>query len=189
MDHINIASVSQEHLHVQSKIDDFFDRFRIGTLLHRCGFRKRHGHSVRSLTQAIFTLPFVGKNFFRGIVINPEIAFGKDAAYQLLKATTYNWRKLLLNLGLELYRFFNQLTEEYREAVLIIDDSTYNRSRSKTVELLSRVRDHSSGRIIKGFRMLTVCWSDGVSCLPLDFFLLSSAHGKRRVCGHPENHG
>ena len=56
MDHINIASVSQEHLHVQSKIDDFFDRFRIGTLLHRCGFRKRHGHSVRSLTQAIFIL-------------------------------------------------------------------------------------------------------------------------------------
>ncbi len=184
MDHISIASVSQEHLHVQSKIDDFFDRFRIGTLLHRCGIRKRHGYSVRSLTQAIFTLPFVGKNFFRGIVINPEIAFGKDAAYQLLKATTYNWRKLLLHLGLELYRFFNQLTNENREAVLIIDDSTYCRSRSKTVELLSRVRDHTSGRIVKGFRMLTVCWSDGVSCLPLDFLLLSSAHEKRRVCGH-----
>jgi hypothetical protein len=48
--------------------------------MHRCGFQKHHSHSVRSLTQAIFTLTFVGKSFFRGIVINKDIAFGKDAA-------------------------------------------------------------------------------------------------------------
>ena len=85
MDHISITSKSQENIQVQSKIGDFFDRFQIGTLLHRCGLKKCHGHSVRSLTQAIFTLPFVGKNFFRGIVINQDLSFGKDAAYQLLK--------------------------------------------------------------------------------------------------------
>jgi hypothetical protein len=43
-----------------------------------------------------FHLPFVGKNFFRGIVINDELAFGKDAAYELLKGCTSNWRRLLL---------------------------------------------------------------------------------------------
>lgn len=182
MDHISIASKSQENIHVQSKIDDFFDRFHIGTLLHRCGVRKRHGHGVRSLTQAIFTLPFVGKNFFRGIVINQDLPFGKDAAYQLLKGTTYNWRRLLLCLGLRLYNFFNRLTDENRETVLIIDDSLYDRSRSKLVELLCRVYDHSTGRFLKGFRMLTLCWSDGVSCLPLDFSLLSSADAKKRLC-------
>ncbi len=182
MDHISIASKSQANIHVQSKIDDFFDRFRIGTLLHRCGVRKRHGHGVRSLTQAIFTLPFVGKNFYRGIVINEDVSFGKDAAYQLLKATTYNWRRLLLSLGCRLHGFFNRLTDEKRETVLIIDDSPYDRSRSKLVELLSRVYDHSTGRFLKGFRMLTVCWSDGASCLPLDFSLLSSADAKKRLC-------
>lgn len=182
MDHISIASESQENIRVQSKIDDFFDRFRIGTLLHRCGVRKRHGHTVRSLTQAIFTLPFVGKNFFRGIVINKELAFAKDAAYELLKGTTYNWRRLLLCLGQRLYGFFNRLTDEDREAVLIIDDSPYDRSRSKVVELLSRVYDHGTGRFLKGFRMLTICWSDGVSCLPLDFSLLSSSNAKKRLC-------
>jgi len=109
MDHISKASESQENIHVQSKIDDFFDRFRIGTLLHHCGVRKRHGHGVRSLTQAIFTLPFVGKNFFRGNVINDGLAFGKDAAYQLLKGATYNWRRLLLCLGHRLFVFFNRL--------------------------------------------------------------------------------
>ena len=182
MDHIRITSKSQENIHVQSKIDDFFNRFQIGTLLHRCGVRKRHGHGVRSLTQAIFTLPFIGKNFFRGIVINKDLAFGKDAAYQLLKGTTYNWRRLLLRLGLRLHSFFNRLTDEDRETVLIIDDSSYDRSRSKLVELLCRVYDHSTGRYLKGFRMLTVCWSDGVSCLPLDFSLLSSADAKKRLC-------
>jgi hypothetical protein len=182
MNHISIASESQENIHVQSKIDNFFDRFRIGSLLHRCGIRKRHGHGVRSLTQAIFTLPFVGKNFFRGIVNNKELPFGKDAAYELLKGTTYNWRRLLLCLGQRLHSFFNRLTDEDRESVLIIDDSSYDRSRSKLVELLSRIYDHSTGRFLKGFRMLTVCWSDGVSCLPLDFLLLSSADDKKRLC-------
>jgi hypothetical protein len=182
MDHTNIASESQENIHVQSKIDDFFDRFQLGTLLHRCGIRKRHGYGVRSLTQTIFTLPFVGQNFFRGIVINQDLAFGKDAAYQLLKATTYNWRRLLLCLGRRLFVFFNRLTNEDRETVLIIDDSPYDRSRSKMVELLCRVWDHSTGRYLKGFRMLTVCWSDGASCLPLDFSLLSSVDAKKRLC-------
>ena len=118
MDHINNASKLQDNVHVQSKIDDFFDRFKIGTLLHRCGVQKRHGHGVRSLTQAIFTLPFLGKNFFRGIVINKDLPFGKDAAYQLLKGTTYNWRRLLLRLGQRLHGFFNRLTDEDRETAV-----------------------------------------------------------------------
>ncbi len=68
MDQIKNASKYRADIHVQSKIDDFFDRFLVGTLLLRCGVRKRHGHDVRSLIQAIFTLPFVGKNFFRSAV-------------------------------------------------------------------------------------------------------------------------
>ncbi|PIE61808.1 MAG: hypothetical protein CSA29_01515 [Desulfobacterales bacterium] len=46
----------------------------------------------------------------------------------------------------------------------------------KEVELLSRVWDHISGKIIKEFRMLTVCWSDGARVLSLDFVLLSSSN-------------
>ncbi|MDD3950872.1 MAG: hypothetical protein PHW59_07070 [Desulfobacterales bacterium] len=144
MDHTNIASQSQAQIHLRSKIDDFFGRFKIAALMHRCGVRKHHGHSVRSLTEAIFTLPFVGKNFFRGIVINSELPFGKDAAYELLKGKTYNWRRLLLSLGRRLFAMFSRLTSDKRESVLIIDDSPYDRSRSKWVELLSNVWDHST---------------------------------------------
>ena len=182
MDHTKAASQSQPPINVQSKIDDFFRRFKIATLMHRCGVRKHHGHSVRSLTEAIFTLPFVGKNFFRGIVLNNDLPFGKDAAYDLLKGGTFNWRRLLLTLGQRLFGVFNRLTSDDRVSVLIIDDSPYDRSRSKWVELLAKVWDHSTGRFLKGFRMLTICWSDGTSCLPMDFALLSSTDAKKRLC-------
>ena len=182
MDHSKIASQSQADIRAHGQIDAFFDQFRIGTLLHQCGIRKRHGHSVRFLTQTIFTLAFTGQNFYRGIVLNPDLPFGKDAAYELLKGVRHNWRKLILALARRLFLIFNRLTDENRESVFILDDSTYDRSRSKKVELLSRVYDHSTGKYIKGFRMLTLCWSDGASCLPVDFSLLSSADAQKRLC-------
>ena len=182
MIHNKIDTETQADIKIFGKIDGFFNQFKIATSLHQCGIRKRHGHSVRTLILAIFTLPFVGENFFRGIATNDNLAFGKDAAYDVLKGCQSNWRKLLLGIGTKLYGFLNRLTDEDRESVLIVDDSPYDRSRSKSVELLSRVWDHSNGRFIKGFRMLTVCWSDGYSCLPLDFSLLSSADAKNRLC-------
>jgi len=90
MNHTKIASQTQADVRIFDKIDDFFDCFHISTLLHRCGVRKRHGYSVRSLIKPVFSLPFIGKNFFRGIVINDELPFGKDAAYELLKGVKSN---------------------------------------------------------------------------------------------------
>ncbi|THB79950.1 MAG: hypothetical protein D3926_09625 [Desulfobacteraceae bacterium] len=163
MIHSNIDAETQAGIQILGKIDDFFKQFSIATFLHRFGIKKRHGHGVRTLIMAIFTLPFLEKNFFRGIVTNDNVSFGKDAAYEVLKGSRSNWRRLLLTIGMKLYHFFNRLTDDDREFVLIADDSPYDRSRSKSVELLSRVWDHSNGRLIKGFRMLTLCWSDGVS--------------------------
>ncbi|WP_313235970.1 IS4 family transposase [Sporosarcina ureae] len=64
-----------------------------------------------------------------------------------------------------------RLTDKDRPKVLIIDDSAYDRNRSKKVELLARCFDHASlkMRFYKGFRMLTLGWSDGHTFLPIDF--------------------
>lgn len=64
--------------------------------------------------------------------------------------------------------------------MLICDDSTYDRNRSKAVELLSRVWDHITGAYVKGFRILILGWSDGATFLPLAFSLLSSKKQKNR---------
>lgn len=183
MDHNNIGTQLQADIQVQGKIEIFFKKFRMGTLLDQCGIRKRHGYSARTVMLSIFTLPFIGKNFFRGIVVNESASVGKDAAYDLLKGPSFNWRKFLSTLVIRIYGILDRLTCDDREAVFIMDDSTYDRSRSKKVELLSRVYDHGTGRYLKGFRMLTLSWSDGVSCLPVDFTLLSSSKAKNRYHG------
>lgn len=65
--------------------------------------------------------------------------------------------------------------------MFIVDDSLYNRNRSKNVELLARVHDHNDNRYYRGFRLLTLGWSDGSSYLPVSFSLLSSAQQKNRL--------
>lgn len=53
-----------------------------------------------------------------------------------------------------------------------------SRSWSEAVELLARVHDHTTGQFVKGFRMLTLGWSDGNTYIPLAFSLLSSGKQK-----------
>lgn len=173
----------QQAIQLQNRISSFLKDFKVGTLLHRNGIRKVRGVSPLTLFTAIFSLPFEGVNFSRGIVKNHHLSFKKDAAYDFLKNHRYNWRKFMLTLVAVVVRFFDVLTSEEREKVLIFDDSTYDRSRSKVVELLSWIHDHNSGRTLKGFKLLTLGWSDGNSFLPLDFVLCSSAKANKRLQG------
>ncbi|MDR3255487.1 MAG: transposase, partial [Synergistaceae bacterium] len=45
-------------------------------------------------------------------------------------------------------------TFEKRVNVFIVDDTLYERNRSKHVELLSWVLDHTKNKFVKGFRLL-----------------------------------
>ena len=173
----------QEAIQLQNKIVFFMKDFKIGTLLHKNGIRKLRGVSPLTLFSVIFSLPFEGVNFSKGIVRNSNLGFGKDAAYDFLKNPRHNWRKFMLALAAIVVRFIDVLTSEEREKVLIFDDSTYDRSRSKAVELLAWIYDHNIGRNLKGFKLLTLGWSDGNSFLPLDFVLCSSTNEEKRLQG------
>jgi len=176
-----IRQESQEKTErITDRIGIFFETFHIGIFLNRSGICKVRGTSPLIIVKSIFGLPFYGMNFFRGIVQNTELEFLKDAAYDLLKGAKYNWRNLLLLLSVKISITIDALTDENREKVIIIDDSPYDKSRSKMVELLSKVFDHCTKRYLKGFRLLTVVWSDGASVVPLDFALLSSVEKKNR---------
>lgn len=183
MDSIQYHQEQQEAKRLHGRISSFLDDFQVGTLLNNSGIRKLRGTKPLAVFTALFSLPFAGVNFFRGVVNNPELGFAKDAAYEFLKNPRYNWRKLLLGLVSVVVRFTEVLTNEEREKVLIIDESTYDRSRSRMVELLAWVHDHTVNRSLKGFRLLTLGWSDGVSFLPLDFVLCSSTDASKRLQG------
>ena len=173
----------QEAKRLQGRISSFMKNFRIGTLLHRNGIRKARGVSPLTLFTVIFSLPFEGVNFSQGIVNNPNLGFKKDAAYDFIKNPKHNWRKFMLALVTIVVRCIDVLTNAQRERVLIFDDSTYDRSRSKVVELLAWIYDHNSGRHLKGFKLLTLGWSDGNTFLPLDFVLCSSTKASKRIQG------
>ncbi|SEO47200.1 Transposase DDE domain-containing protein [Paenibacillus sophorae] len=99
---------------------------------------------------------------------------GKDTVYRFLNHSGYAWRRFLLSLSSETVRRVRKLTSAHRETVFIFDDSMFERNRSKAVEMLARFKDHATGAYYKGFRMLTMGWSDGHSFIPMDFALLSS---------------
>ena len=127
----------REAIRLENTIDSFFCDFQGGRLLNGAGIRKLRGTSPLKIFGTIFRLPFEGNNFFRGIAKNQALEFGKDAAYTLLRTPRHNWRKLMLNLAVKIATVFSLLTDDEREKVLIFDSSTYDRSRSKKVELLA----------------------------------------------------
>jgi len=160
--------------------NDYLSKFKVGTLLNRSGITKTKGPSPLTMFTTLFNLAFCKTNLYQGIVKNTESKVDKDAAYNFLNSPTYNWRRFTLLLFRRIYFVIRGLLDDSSEEVLIFDDSTYSRNRSKKVELLSRVFDHSDMKYIKGFRMLTLGWSDGNSFLGIDFALLSSADKKNR---------
>ena len=114
----------------------------------------------------------------------PDIPFGirKDVVYRFLNCVSSNWRRFLLLLSTRIIiQKLLPLTDDSTTKVLIADDTLYSRDRSKRVELLARVHDHNTNRYSRGFRMLTLGWSDGNSFIPMFFSMLSSPNEKNRL--------
>lgn len=166
-------------------VADFFKEHKIGKALKQSHFFKQKGFPCKDVLQFLVTLVFVGKNLWRYLDTDAgSVPFQKDVVYRFLNNCCYNWRKFLLLLGSQIIQNrIVPLTDEKRVNVFIIDDSLFSRSRSKTVELLARVYDHVEHKYVRGFRMLTLGWSDGNTFLPLAFSLLSSEKESNRLQG------
>jgi len=177
---MNILPQDVNESHVFETSRQFCKKFRIGALLKRSNIQKINGHSCLSVFQFVFGLAFSGRNLWRSLERN-DAPFQKDTAYRLLNHPGYNWRTLLLLVAQKAFQLLFPLTSGERKRVFILDDSLYSRSRSKKVELLARVFDHTTKRFQRGFRMLTLGWSDGNSFIPLNFALLSSEKAENRL--------
>ena len=96
--------------------------------------------------------------------------------YRFLNHSKFAWRRFLLSLSLATISKVSHLTKRDPPKVLIMDDSSYERSRSKNVGLLAHFFDYASQkrRFYKGFCILTLGWSEGATFMPIDFSLLSS---------------
>ena len=179
-----IVPCNYEENHLESTTERFFRQWALGTLLGRCNFVKEAGFSCLQLVHFVFMLAFTQKNLYQTLRTRDTADGGpeKDAVYRMLNSLHYNWRKLLLLFAMKVIgKRVDPLTSADRERVFVVDDSLFSRNRSKAVELLARVYDHASRKYVRGFRMLTLGWSDGNTFLPVAFSLLSSANPKNRL--------
>jgi hypothetical protein len=177
-----MSQIVSEIVYYENQIHQFFQNQKIGGLLKCSNIDKQKGVSPVAVFRVLFTLIFTGKNLFRTIEAGGSCGMAKDTVYRFLNSVHTNWRRFLLLLSSRVIRDeLEPLTGAANMKVLIADDTLYRRNRSKHVELLSRVFDHTDNRYYRGFRMLTLGWSDGISFLPVSCALLASSKEKNRL--------
>ncbi len=168
----------------QFTVDTFFKKFKVGSILKNCNAYKVKGIPCTQVFKFLLMLVFTGKNLFMNYEsANSTIPFKRDVIYRMLNSLYINWKKFLYLLSAAVINHhISSLTDDTRADAFVIDDSFFSRTRSKSVELLSWVNDHADGnRSKKGFRMLTLGWTDGNTFIPVSFNLLSSSKPKALI--------
>jgi hypothetical protein len=61
-----------------------FSHSGIATIARNSSIKKAKGYSALTFLLNIFVLPYIGKNIYRSIVINPKSDVGKDAVYEFM---------------------------------------------------------------------------------------------------------
>lgn len=179
----SITQATQNDKQISKSIKRFFIRFHISSALKASNAYKKKGVPVVEIFQYLFLLIFSNRSMYMSLITgrnNP--GFAKDTVYRFMKMTQINWIRFTTVLSSRIIRnAIIPLDSADRANVLVIDDSIFERCRSKKVELLAKTYDHVGHRYRFGFRMLTLGWSDGSTFLPVNSVLLSSENKKNRI--------
>lgn len=167
--------------HPDAKLSHFLQALGFARILRAAGIHKRAvGVSPAIIIQFILGLIFTQRNFWRWLDTRKpqEIPFRKDVVYRFLNDSRWNWRMVLHAIAAASYQRIRPLTGH--TAVFALDDSLYDRSRSRRVELMGPVFDHAAQRMRRGFRWLMLVWTDGQTIIPADFALLTTQKAENR---------
>lgn len=168
---------------LNSSITGFFKIYKVSKILRLSNVSKKKGICPTALFEYLFKLIFLNKSMYMNILTGKHTEnFAKDTVYRFLNSVSTNWMRFTsLLCSSVISNTLENLTDENRVNVFIIDDTMFERNSSKKVELLSKVYDHAKKSYKYGFRLLTLGWSDGNTFLPVNSCLLSSENGKNRV--------
>lgn len=165
-------------------ISNFCDRYAVGVALKKSNVYKQRGVPVMEVFVYLLQLVYTGKSMFmdqkdKGSRIT---SMRKDTVYRFTNSSFINWSRFLMTVAQALITGIDGLTSEKRLNAYVIDDTLYSRSCSKKVELMAKVHDHTGRgqKFKKGFRLLTLSWTDGNTLVPVAFRHLSSQDQKSR---------
>ena len=164
------------------RVQRFFQRFHLGVILKKCNAYKERGIPACAIFLYLFCLGFRNRSVYEDSQSSKNVGFAKDTVYRFKNSCHINWLRFTTLLSSAIIKtVIEPLSSPDRKNAFIIDDSIFERNRSKCVELLARVYDHAHKRYTKGFRMLTLCWSDGASLIPVNACLLSTENKSNRL--------
>ncbi len=174
----SIAQINEnEQREIEGTLKKFFVDYRVADLLKTCRAEKQKGHSAYQIFRYLLCLVFCDRSMYMQIMTGRySEAFGKNTVYRFLNSVKTNWERLTCMLSARIINgSIRKLTSKDRQDVFIIDDSLFKRTGGKKTELCSRVFDHVSMKYKRGFRLLTLAWSDGNSLFPILGRLLGSS--------------
>ena len=179
----SITQATQNDKQISKSIKRFFTRFHISSALKASNAYKKKGIPVTEIFQYLFLLIFSNRSMYMNLITGRNTpAFAKDTVYRFMKMIHINWIHFTTILSSRIIKdAIIPLDSRDRANVFIIDDSMFERNRSKKVELLAKIYDHAKHAYRLGFRMLTLGWSDGSTFLPVNSILLSTENEKNRI--------
>jgi len=168
---------------VSTSIKSFFKKYRISAALRLSNAYKSKGIPVISILEYLFCMIFTNRSMYMNMLMGTnQVGFKKDTVYRFLNSIHINWIRFTTWLSAQIINeTITGLTSDKRVNVLIVDDSLFERSSSKKVELLAKVYDHAKKTYKYGFRLLTLGWSDGNTFIPVNGCLLSTENQKNRI--------
>ena len=179
----SVSYVDKNEKVLNAKFKGFFKQFRLASALKEANAYKTKGFSVSQIFQYLFVLIFSNRSMYMDMITGKNNAeFAKDTIYRFMKSLYINWIGFTTLLASRIIKEkIMPLTKDERVNAFVIDDSVFERNRSKKVELLAKIYDHAKKVYRYGLRMLTLGWTDGNTFLPVNSILLSSEKKKSRV--------
>ena len=179
---ISILPQDQDGQEVFNAISSFFCQYGIGNLLRKCNAQKEKGIPVLDIFKYKLCNVFSDRSMYMQQKTGSyREAFSKNTFYRFLNNPKINWLRFTTLLSKKVADTVEPLTDETRINAFVVDDSLFERTSCKKTELGSRVFDHTSMRYCKGYRLMTLGWTDGNTLLPINSCLLASSKEKNLI--------
>lgn len=178
----SILPQDQEGQDLFNAISFFFSKFRIGNLLRKCNAQKEKGIPVIDIFKYKLCNVFSDRSMYMQQKTGSyKEAFSKNTFYRFLNSRKTNWLRFTSLLSKAVADTVEPLTGKDRVNAFVVDDSLFERTSCRKTELGSRVFDHTTMKYRKGYRLMTVGWTDGNTFLPVNSSLLASSKERNLI--------
>ncbi|MEM5032001.1 transposase [Limosilactobacillus fermentum] len=168
---MNIIRQKNTENELHNIVRQFTSLIGLSKLAKLVNYRRHSEISLMKVIEWLLTTKFLGRSLYRA---RETPNFTSRTVRNNLNDGRINWQRLVCQVGGHLIKHLRPFIDRRRRLALIIDDTLFSREYATQTELLARVFDHDKQLYIKGYRALTLGWSDANTFLPINFALMSS---------------